>query len=104
MTSTYLWYFKIPKEYTRFVVTNDLQNYIQSRLLELNHVRIYELHEHKEFYYGYVRLKMKLTYKYLVERLPKYFTIYPGDLRTHRLLYYKIIVEKVFTNGELLFK
>ena len=99
-----LWYFKVPKEYTRLLDTNNIQMYTDSRLFKLNFIHTTVAREHKEFYYGFIHLKRKVTLTYISDNLPDYFTFYKGDIRRHVFDFYNIIQDKVFTNGRLLFK
>ena len=78
--------------------------YLDSRLFKLNFIHTTVVREHKEFYYGFIHLKRKVTLTYISDNLPDYFTFYKGDIRRHVFDFYNIIVEKVFTNGRLLFK
>ena len=101
---TYLWYFKVPKEYTRLLDTNNIQKYLETMLLKVCYIRTTVVREHKEFYYGFIHLKQKVNDHCITDKLPNYFTFYKGDIRRHMYDFYKIIAEEVFTNGRLLFK
>jgi len=79
------------KVFTNWRLQFTIKTYIDSRLFKLNHIHTTVVREHKEFYYGIIHLKRKVTLKYISDNLPDYFT------------FYKIIAEEVFTNWRLQF-